>query len=101
MSEQPACRSMTLEPHGGYPFFTIPTADFETAGEREAEYPTDETVKTICKAGQGEWTCRYLTGTADGFSCAKHTPLRFTLDSRVGEGEMIARGDNCDGMDSR
>lgn len=49
-----------------------------------------------CKIGQGAECCRYLTMGADGFSCAKRTSLRYTIDNRVRK--MNAKGDNCDGV---
>jgi hypothetical protein len=34
---------------------------------------------------------------ADGWHCAKNTPLRRLLDERVAAGAINARGDNCEG----
>lgn len=57
-----------------------------------------EKVKEICKMGQGEACCRYLTAGAGGFHCEKRTALGRILDARVAEGRMTARGDCCEGV---
>jgi len=59
---------------------------------------SDETLKNICKIGQGDECCRYLACGADGFECLKHTPIAKILDSRVETGTMSARGNNCEGQ---
>jgi hypothetical protein len=64
-------------------------------------YPTTEEAKTLCKMGQGHDCCRYLTMGGGGWSCEKHSSLRGMLDRRVETETIVARGDNCDGMDSR
>lgn len=53
-------------------------------------------VMGTCRAGQGSACCRYLTMGA-GMECAKPTPLRVYLDSRVERGQLGATGDNCSG----
>lgn len=51
----------------------------------------------VCRAGKGADTCRYIVGTPTGIRCGKLMPdLRAIIDSR----EMVAKGDNCDGLDS-
>jgi len=65
------------------------------------KYPTDEWTKAVCKTGQGELTCRYLTMGPNGWSCEKFGSLREHLDRRVANEEMNARGDNCEGLGSR
>ena len=57
---------------------------------------SNEHVKSICKIGQKEHCCRYLTYGIDGFECEKNGPLKKTIDSKVNS--MIAQGDNCKGM---
>jgi hypothetical protein len=60
---------------------------------------TDEHVKTVCRPGCGNATCRYLTMGAEGWGCAKlDGRLRFHIDNRVAAGTMGARGDNCEGL---
>jgi hypothetical protein len=59
------------------------------------EPPTAEWAKTVCKVGQGRECCRYLTCGPNGWSCEKHTALGRTLDKRVEEKSIGARGDNC------
>jgi len=61
-------------------------------------FPTEEHVQTVCKPGQGEGTCRYLTMGQNGWSCAKATRVQRTLDKRFADGAMNARGDNCEGL---
>ena len=56
-----------------------------------------EHVKNVCKVGQGVESCRYLAGGIRGLECMKNTSLAKSLDNRVEEGTMNARGDNCDG----
>lgn len=63
-------------------------------------YPDDMTVRSICKIGQGAECCRYLTMGGGGWSCEKLNPEgKAMLDARVAG--MTAKGDNCDGMESR
>ncbi len=59
---------------------------------------TEETLKNICKIGQGENCCRYLLCGQNGFECGKHTNLKTTLDNRVNSNLMVAKGDNCEGL---
>lgn len=58
---------------------------------------TYQQLKEVCKIGQGNECCRYLIVGPKGFGCAKHTDLRDCIDSRVDEGIMVARSDNCEG----
>ena len=65
------------------------------------EFPTQEHVNSVCKLGQGEQTCRYLTSTGgkkQGWTCEKSGSLRRILDERVAYGTMNAKGDNCGGL---
>lgn len=55
----------------------------------------------VCKMGKIESCCRYLVMGRDGFTCAKQPEListRKALDEKAKRGEMIAMGDNCEGM---
>ena len=54
-------------------------------------------VKNVCKMGQRNECCRYLTIGSGGFECAKHTSLKSVLDIRVATETIVARGDNCEG----
>lgn len=65
-------------------------------GDRNTK-PDDEWARTVCAIGQGAACCRYLTLGGDGWSCAKHGELRYTLDRRAAAGTMNARSDNCTG----
>jgi hypothetical protein len=63
----------------------------------EDEWPGMDYIEAVCRIGQGALCCRYLTMGADGWHCAKNTPLRRLLDERVAAGAINARGDNCEG----
>lgn len=52
----------------------------------------------VCRPGSGELCCRYLANNGGEWSCEKLTPMRAFLDKRVAEGQMCAKGDNCEGM---
>jgi hypothetical protein len=52
----------------------------------------------VCKQSMGKETCRYIGLAANGFFCAKHTPMRAVLDQNVSEDKMKAQGDNCEGI---
>ena len=54
--------------------------------------------KEVCKIGKRNECCRYLTLSPLGFRCAKHTELRSVLNAKVDRGEMVAQGDNCEGL---
>lgn len=58
----------------------------------------DAHMLTVCRIGHGAACCRYLTCSARGFECQKHSDLRALLDARVAAGQMTSRGDNCDGI---
>ena len=55
-------------------------------------------IKQVCKIGQGNECCRYVTVGGNGFECVKHTSLKNYLDNRVKEKSMVAQGDNCEGL---
>lgn len=58
---------------------------------------TNEYVKTTCKPGQMEKTCRYLLMSPEGWECGKTDPRRkVVIDNRVAS--MSAQSDNCDGV---
>ncbi|MFO1150965.1 MAG: hypothetical protein U1E62_21530 [Alsobacter sp.] len=63
--------------------------------------PDDAYVISTCQPGKGERTCRYLCGSATGWSCEKLTELREHIDRRMALGSMNATGDNCDGRGSQ
>lgn len=70
-------------------------------GTERSNYPDDAYAKQVCKLGQGHETCRYLTMTGGGYSCEKNGRMHDLLDYRAKTGRMGARGDNCEGKDSR
>jgi hypothetical protein len=55
-------------------------------------------LKEVCKIGQGNECCRYITVGHMGIQCAKHTGLRRVLDAKVKAGEILAIADNCEGL---
>lgn len=55
----------------------------------------------VCKIGQGKDCCRYLTVGGNGFECEKLSPLKFILDLRVKMSNMVAQGDNCNGLNNK
>lgn len=62
--------------------------------------PSNAEAHDLCKVGQGEHCCRYLTMSVRGWSCEKLTALGRLIDMRVAKGEVSARGDNCLGKGS-
>lgn len=52
----------------------------------------------VCKPGQNESCCRYLANNGGEWTCEKLTLMRAFLDKRVAEGQMRAKGDNCEGL---
>jgi hypothetical protein len=57
----------------------------------------NETIKNVCKIGQGAACCRYLTMGAGGFNCEKYTSLGRLLDLRVDTNSIVSHGNNCEG----
>ncbi len=67
-------------------------------GVRERMNPiSEDTLKDVCKIGQGKECCRYLACGPNGFDCMKHSSIGRVLDSRVAAGTIRAQGDNCEG----
>jgi hypothetical protein len=54
-------------------------------------------IKNVCKIGQGNACCRYLTVAPNGWNCEKHSSLKALLDRRVEADTIVAQGDNCEG----
>jgi hypothetical protein len=60
---------------------------------------TIEHATDVCKIGQGNECCRYLIGSPKGLECAKNIiRIRRFADMRVADEDMVARGDNCEGL---
>lgn len=93
--------SVTLNPHGGYPSFTIPVTALGDPESVQPVYPSDDHTKDVCKIGHGAKTCRYLTMGGGGWSCEKFSAMSHSFDLKVERGLMHAAGDNCDGLDFR
>lgn len=89
--------SVTLKRSGGYPGFTIPRRDLEETTVPDLPKLTDSHVMEVCRPGEKDETCRYLTMGAGGWSCEKHSALTYVLDSKVRAGTIVARGNNCEG----
>jgi hypothetical protein len=54
-------------------------------------------IKNVCKIGQGNACCRYLTVAPNGWNCEKLSSLKTYLDNRVTTNSIVAQGDNCEG----
>ena len=55
--------------------------------------------KNVCKAGQGEECCRYLSSGITGLICLKlDSVFKEKVDERVANGYFIAKSDNCEGI---
>lgn len=65
--------------------------------EQRETPPDDEWTMQVCKRGQGEASCRYLSFSRKGWGCLKLTEEKAYLDGRVAAGTIGARGDNCEG----
>ncbi len=67
--------------------------------------PTSVHVMRICRYGEGEAQCRYLSPTPDStgqFTCAKVTKsTKSRVDDLVANGSttIVGRADNCDGQE--
>lgn len=59
---------------------------------------SDEKRKTQCKLQYGTQTCRYIVLGEAGFVCMKGTELQLSIDNLVMKKQMVARGDNCPGL---
>jgi len=60
-----------------------------------------DTLKSICRIGQGQDACRYIMRTQDGYSCVKNSIIQVTIDDAVAKDGMIARGNNCSGLTNK
>jgi len=56
-------------------------------------------VLTVCRFGQGETACMYVSLGGDGnFTCRKTDPRwKEILEVRSSTGVICAKGDNCEG----
>jgi hypothetical protein len=53
----------------------------------------------VCKIGQKEKTCRYILMNKDGIFCGKtDEKIKGLLDDRASQNKMIAKGNNCKGI---
>ncbi len=62
-----------------------------------SNFPSEDYIDNTCKRGQHAEACRYLVFD-EGFSCGKASFSRGMIDKRFKEGDMGAKGDNCDGI---
>lgn len=93
-----SCGAFTEKAFGGYPFVVLPWDDVEEADAPHLSSPRDDQVRSLCRVGQGSDCCRYLAVGPTGWSCEKLTPLAMHIDARE---DMVARGDNCEGLAPR
>lgn len=65
-------------------------------------FPSQGHVENVCKIGQGEASCRYLSVESGSqgtrYSCQKYGELREVIDNRATQGTMRSKGNNCGGM---
>lgn len=54
----------------------------------------------VCKRGQREACCRFLTMSALGWSCERLTQTGAYLSQRAERGKLTAKGINCTGRAS-
>ena len=59
---------------------------------------TDTYLKSICKQGKGRETCKYICLCANGYYCAKKTPMKSTIDKWSTNTAFKAKSDNCEGL---
>lgn len=90
---------VSLKRGGRAPSFTHPLPDLEPIEAEPFPKLTEEHVKSTCRPGADAATCRYLTMSASGWGCEKHTFLADLLDERVRKNTVIAQGDNCEGRE--
>lgn len=57
----------------------------------------NETLRNVCKIGQGANCCRYILFGPSGFKCCKLTKSKESIDSNINN--MTAKGDNCKGLE--
>lgn len=58
----------------------------------------EKTLDKVCLMGQGKLCCRFLVVSGEGISCAKHSDFHKTINYRAETEQMVARGDNCEGL---
>lgn len=59
---------------------------------------SNDTLKSTCRIGDGHNTCRYIMRNEDDYVCVKNSIVQLSIDGKVEEGGMIAKGDNCSGL---
>lgn len=52
----------------------------------------DNEMKDICRVGQGEGCCAFVTVGADGFQCERFTNVGIMILKRLDAGTMVAKG---------
>jgi hypothetical protein len=57
-----------------------------------------EKLAQLCLMNNGDKTCRYIMMGEEGYVCVKNSKLQQFIDERVSEDKMIAKGDNCKGI---
>lgn len=51
----------------------------------------------VCQKGK-KGACRYIALVPTGYVCMKHTPMKNPIDEQISQGNMLAKGDNCEGL---
>ena len=57
-----------------------------------------DTLKNICRIGEGHDTCRYIMRNQDNYVCVKNSIVQVSIDETVEKDGMVARGNNCKGL---
>lgn len=74
---------------------------YEIASDPKRTIPKAH-LKSVCKIGCGNYTCRYLasfSASAGEFKCMKNSPIAGEIDAEIRDNpKWRARGDNCDGL---
>ena len=72
--------------------------NFPDIFKNEKKKISDDLLKNTCKIQHGTQTCRYIVMGEVGFICVKGTQLQSSIDNLVMKKQMVARGDNCPGV---
>ena len=58
----------------------------------------EDALKSVCRIGEGQDTCRYIMRNKDDYVCVKNSIVQISIDENVERGGMVARGNNCSGL---
>jgi hypothetical protein len=69
----------------------------QNASNEMSRDPTPVLDETVCKKGRGEMTCSFLGVSSTTYVCLKGSSMESNIRTRIQEGTMRAKGDNCSG----